>query len=344
MAFGPIAGKGSSPLARGTQQRSCLKKTPFGLIPARAGNTRFVVTLSTCWWAHPRSRGEHLNTGTTTQSQLGSSPLARGTLTYRYVLTPQVGLIPARAGNTAQAGRHVRCLWAHPRSRGEHTSTQHHLDHLVGSSPLARGTPGDRVITGITAGLIPARAGNTSYPSLPYPLPGAHPRSRGEHMVSVTEGLPSAGSSPLARGTPLREGNLNRMSGLIPARAGNTNDRPRAVRDRRAHPRSRGEHQQARKMVFTSAGSSPLARGTPGQPARPPPGWGLIPARAGNTYSSRESPLRYGAHPRSRGEHTEVEDARKRKPGSSPLARGTLGDASWLKSLHGLIPARAGNT
>ena len=73
----------------------------MGLIPARAGNT---TSFEEAWngiQAHPRSRGEHPGSTWNLAGLGGSSPLARGT---REDLDPDaiaIGLIPARAGNTA---------------------------------------------------------------------------------------------------------------------------------------------------------------------------------------------------------------------------------------------------
>ncbi len=70
---------GSSPLARGTLKPDLDKLTRAGLIPARAGNTVFVLSH---WWvlrAHPRSRGEHHLQMLPAFYGEGSSPLARGT-------------------------------------------------------------------------------------------------------------------------------------------------------------------------------------------------------------------------------------------------------------------------
>ena len=132
---------------------------------------------------------------------------------------------------------------------------------------------------------------------------GAHPRSRGEHEGQGRAGRGERGSSPLARGTLFFRRVDNLVSGLIPARAGNTMRRCLRFPIRRAHPRSRGEHGCRRPAGWLGGGSSPLARGTL---------WvcmfywgvlGLIPARAGNTSGSSESPAVSRAHPRSRGEH-----------------------------------------
>ena len=91
-------------------------------------------------------------------------------------------------------------------------------------------------------------------------------------------------------------------------------------------------------------GSSPLARGTLFLQSVSSVAEGLIPARAGNTPPGRSRPEIVRAHPRSRGEHTESCTALVMTLGSSPLARGTLGDAVEEIARMGLIPARAGNT
>ena len=71
---------------------------------------------------------------------MGSSPLARGTLTDGLLFTETAGLIPARAGNTGGVSPGRAWWWAHPRSRGEHAVMLYvDLDN-TGSSPLARGT------------------------------------------------------------------------------------------------------------------------------------------------------------------------------------------------------------
>ena len=153
-----------------------------------------------------------------------------------------VGLIPACAGNTEFWTCALTAAWAHPRSRGEHMPLL--LPKLVesGSSPLARGTRLMARYGNILLGLIPARAGDTPVPRRSYTMFRAHPRSRGEHKYQVPDSHPEPGSSPLARGTRKRNATQSFLSGLIPARAGNTSG---SLWDRvttEAHPRSRGEH------------------------------------------------------------------------------------------------------
>ena len=112
---------GSSPLARGTLLDFVHRIQRWGLIPARAGNTHCIFAGQMVFRAHPRSRGEHLSRPRAARSRMGSSPLARGTLTQTTRPEAGVGLIPARAGNTPRHRAAERASWAHPRSRGEHS-------------------------------------------------------------------------------------------------------------------------------------------------------------------------------------------------------------------------------
>ena len=152
--------------------------------------------------AHPRSRGEHNIYVANIIKQLGSSPLARGTLLLNRLGISVQGLIPARAGNTPPPVPS--------------------LTPYGGSSPLARGTPRHLHRDCRPNGLIPARAGNTASASYTAEPCRAHPRSRGEHFVDGIINNPSVGSSPLARGTRVKGLSLRFRPGLIPARAGNT--------------------------------------------------------------------------------------------------------------------------
>ena len=264
-------------------------------------------------------------------SRWGSSPLARGTPSPRACPSRLAGLIPARAGNTSSLSWAFSLPRAHPRSRGEHFHVVLVVSHSPGSSPLARGTLLGYGVGLGGYGLIPARAGNTIGENCGEPFDGAHPRSRGEHLTLTLRLALCLGSSPLARGT-LKNGRWNRGAfGLIPARAGNTCLRPERQWARWAHPRSRGEHSVALSSAGSLRGSSPLARGTLTSHLAGVAIPGLIPARAGNTWAVPRICRVHGAHPRSRGEHTDDDDVMKSNPGSSPLARGTLAAAVILR-------------
>ena len=110
---------------------------------------------------HPRSRGEYFTNCLHLCHNVGSPPLARGIQPFDGFTMQQVGITPARAGNTG-----LRCISRvrgedHPRSRGEYNPVQMIQQFNQGSPPLARGIPDGTPITVNAVRITPARAGNT---------------------------------------------------------------------------------------------------------------------------------------------------------------------------------------
>ena len=136
------------------------------------------------------------------------------------------------------------------------------LDRQLGSSPLARGT---RLVNphGAAHGrFIPAGAGNTQGGLHGAHAVAVHPRWRGEHISTTLLDMRSAGSSPLARGTPEDARGNAQQCRFIPAGAGNTSGLNISRDLITVHPRWRGEHFSGAAWSASSVGSSPLARGT----------------------------------------------------------------------------------
>ena len=234
--------RGSSPLARGTLAWVPKGERVWRFIPARAGNTASRPRRPGRSPVHPRSRGEHLELDGSRVGSPGSSPLARGTQILRQSTHSGPRFIPARAGNTRwQRPRRMRST-VHPRSRGEHLCSLPMSVSRDGSSPLARGTLGERPRVGPHRRFIPARAGNTAEPRTGDGGPPVHPRSRGEHRSCWLVAIPDDGSSPLARGTRGGHELVEAVARFIPARAGNTDMIAGCVTPTSVHPRSRGEH------------------------------------------------------------------------------------------------------
>ena len=75
---------------------------------------------------------------------------------------------------------------------------------------------------GLTAGTIPARAGETECGRYGEIMPGDHPRSRGGNRTVREKMVRSQGPSPLARGKPCHIAVAVALQGTIPARAGET--------------------------------------------------------------------------------------------------------------------------
>ncbi len=73
------AGRGLSPLARGTHRYVSGGAKGYRFIPAGAGNTKFNFNEQRWQAVYPRWRGEHPALAAQVKISLGLSPLARGT-------------------------------------------------------------------------------------------------------------------------------------------------------------------------------------------------------------------------------------------------------------------------
>ena len=228
----------------------------------------------------------------------------RGTLIYRHLGNRVTGIIPAYAGNTAAVYVERVCVG--------------------GSSPRMRGTPDLPSWSRTETRIIPAYAGNTRK-AHPKPQTGRdHPRVCGEHVTPWRDSEAILGSSPRMRGTQVAEGCAERISGIIPAYAGNTAPCSPTNHGSRDHPRVCGEHVHLDRQRGYSAGSSPRMRGT--QRAEP-----LLTAMNVD-------------HPRVCGEHPRAPIMKFHGAGSSPRMRGTQNLGNLARFETGIIPAYAGNT
>ena len=71
---------------------------------------------------------------------------------------------------------------------------------------------------------------------------------------------------------------------------------------------------------------------------------GLTPARAGTTQAMRAAASRSRAHPRTGGDHSELQTDEAGRAGSPPHGRGPQGPGPSEQGGVGLTPARAGTT
>ena len=316
--------EGSSPLARGLLHLEIGRIIVHRIIPARAGFTLHHHGIYSASRDHPRSRGVYSPRRPSGRSFCGSSPLARGLRRQTRLGPDPRRIIPARAGFTPRC-RDGRCRRSdHPRSRGVYAGILNACVSALGSSPLARGLLPPPVHTHGGRGIIPARAGFTSYNTKPeYGAPG---------------------SSPLARGLLDVGAVVAPVLGIIPARAGFT---ARTGGGRRAggdHPRSRGVYCPRPTSRRGTSGSSPLARGLPVARVSRGLAQRIIPARAGFTSPPSHGPPTTTDHPRSRGVYRGFATASRMASGSSPLARGLLDARHAPPVAARIIPARAGFT
>ncbi len=132
---------GLSPLARGTPVCHVRNVHLYRFIPAGAGNTMVITSISLPPTVYPRWRGEHSNHTARNSGVCGLSPLARGTRLMPVNSTVTARFIPAGAGNTHYKTRNTRSSSVYPRWRGEHFEENEPAALARGLSPLARGTP-----------------------------------------------------------------------------------------------------------------------------------------------------------------------------------------------------------
>ena len=232
----------------------------------------------------------------------------------------------------------------HPRSRGVYTAIPVTVTVAPGSSPLARGLRRAQVPAGPMGGIIPARAGFTTRFLVLRTWLWDHPRSRGVYCAPLLGISKRSGSSPLARGLPVRPLEAVTGQGIIPARAGFTRGPGRWRHRAQDHPRSRGVYPRRRPVGRLRRGSSPLARGLLTQLSQQNASARIIPARAGFTGCEIWAVKMKEDHPRSRGVYKSVGWFMAFAVGSSPLARGLPSGSSSCETAGRIIPARAGFT
>ena len=333
---------GLSPLARGNRTRALAAGSTSGPIPARAGQPWSHKKPPCQEWAYPRSRGATLSTGSTGVPRAGLSPLARGNQSSASWSGLIRGPIPARAGQPHSPLQLRRWHRAYPRSRGATHQRDEVIDSIMGLSPLARGNRAGTRTKDCVEGPIPASAGQ------PRPFQStpaghrAYPRSRGATSWSISTASRTTGLSPLARGNRQTGSRQRFAGGPIPARAGQPTVRRGGRLDKRAYPRSRGATWRRASSFMATMGLSPLARGNRLLPALDGDAAGPIPARAGQPSARAATAAGHGAYPRSRGATSTSGIELSALQGLSPLARGNLGQLSYVRVKKGPIPARAG--
>ena len=335
---------GSSPLARGLLTRRGGGSMGRRIIPARAGFTDTAAKKADANADHPRSRGVYRRRTRGTGRTGGSSPLARGLLVEADLLQDERRIIPARAGFTSVSALPADTVWDHPRSRGVYQFHAGHVSDPLGSSPLARGLRRRSSPMPCRVRIIPARAGFTTSWGGRTGFPTDHPRSRGVYLSIRRRSRGRRGSSPLARGLRLVKLVPDHNNGIIPARAGFTWIAIIVTSYSWDHPRSRGVYSAPKPRPSGPTGSSPLARGLLPRQVVGHERSGIIPARAGFTSARRLFAASAADHPRSRGVYGNLRGADGGAVGSSPLARGLPLSRTRLRSLCGIIPARAGFT
>ena len=179
---------GSSPHTRGALGEIDVQRLLRAIIPAYAGSTHLSIPRRALMTDHPRIRGEHLMKYGLVIEAAGSSPHTRGAPPRRLDMHVCQRIIPAYAGSTPVRSSAHTPPSDHPRIRGEHVVVVESDGRGQGSSPHTRGARRRRSTPQSQTRIIPAYAGSTYPGSRPCGRRPDHPRIRGEHICSKSEG------------------------------------------------------------------------------------------------------------------------------------------------------------
>ena len=192
--------------------------------------------------------------------------------------------------------------------------------------------------------IIPARAGQTSTAFAPAFASSDHPRACGANARPTGHHDGLSGSSPRVRGKRCPAIRVVTRMRIIPARAGQTARSRCRCRTARDHPRACGANGHGQHVTVDVRGSSPRVRGKLRRPPAKTPVTRIIPARAGQTGSSRPPWSAPSDHPRACGANKGSQDGFAQLFGSSPRVRGKRTAKTGQHATKRIIPARAGQT
>ena len=193
-----------------------------------------------------------------------------------------------------------------------------------------------------TSGSPPACAGKSWRHDRDTDASRDHPRLCGEKSTSRPASLSFVGSPPLVRGKAIRRLGKRAGSRITPACAGKSDRKILSPRQKKDHPRLRGEKLSLFLRLHFGSGSPPLARGKGSCRA-----WrrfcpGITPACAGKSEFVGMSLFPDRDHPRLRGEKSLPQAEGLHQLGSPPLARGKVTIFSKHPRPRGITPACAG--
>ena len=210
----------------------------------------------------------------------------------------------------------------HPRLRGDHSGKQQDYGEALGSPPLAQGPLGLGCDQPVGDGITPAYAGTTPCRRTRGRSTRDHPRLRGDHALYGTHKGWRLGSPPLTRGPHGRPYIPRPLMRITPAYAGTTDILFPSGRDRKDHPRLRGDHAKYGKGPTAKSGSPPLTRGPRNLTCPNVDIERITPAYAGTTVLVLSHMTRRQDHPRLRGDHSGKLPVSDTSWGSPPLTRG----------------------
>ena len=207
----------------------------------------------------------------------------RGNPSRRRPTSQPRGSIPARAGEPLWNKHQSTPHGVYPRACGGTYDCYCFLIGCQGLSPRVRGNRVENEVLNPCLGSIPARAGEPTHSSALLSWSRVYPRACGGTEPGLTSRYSERGLSPRVRGNLASYGKSDRMTGSIPARAGEHDltalvlvspgsiparagepaSEPSSRRPRWVYPRACGGTPHHHACIFNHAGLSPRVRGNP---------------------------------------------------------------------------------
>ena len=197
--------------------------------------------------------------------------------------------------------------------------------------------------------IIPAHAGQTPCPKAGVLQWTDHPRACGANFKTWVKQTENHGSSPRMRGKRVRARASATRARIIPAHAGQTHRMQRGFMAGPDHPRACGANVHTAYQLRFPAGSSPRMRGKRLHDRCHRQRGRIIPAHAGQTFTSENGLASLTDHPRACGANATNAELKAGLTGSSPRMRGKqsdfmrkllsagpsiIGFAQWLQSSY----------
>ena len=314
------------------------------IIPASAGQTTSSNQAAAPATDHPRECGANEQMPDLYNEMDGSSPRVRGKPAVYLEIPVLDRIIPASAGQTSCRNGVWEPTADHPRECGANPRLRAIGPICCGSSPRVRGKLVVHQPLQAHRRIIPASAGQTGHGWRSFVVLADHPRECGANRTLSNVLLPTIGSSPRVRGKHRLLVRTHQTRRIIPASAGQTNQRQKFQRQRADHPRECGANSYERRTRPNCIGSSPRVRGKLVVEIADARGGRIIPASAGQTWLGPPWPRVNPDHPRECGANLVYGTVVRADGGSSPRVRGKLGIHIQVAARRRIIPASAGQT
>ena len=313
---------GLSPRVRGNHQRFQDRRKRGGSIPASAGEPFFCARRPNCC--------------------RGLSPRVRGNPSLMRFASLFDRSIPASAGEPIAATAASPPRRVYPRECGGTAVLRTAAASMLGLSPRVRGNRREGIGGARRQGSIPASAGEPLRRGWMNREGGVYPRECGGTRRALAVPLAATGLSPRVRGNPIVCVGVRAGGGSIPASAGEPRCRCGWLSPPRVYPRECGGTRSRNDSQNWIWGLSPRVRGNLAQPPLGEPGFGSIPASAGEPSSKPRNPSLPMVYPRECGGTQHGRGNIPARPGLSPRVRGNQVPALLRKGEGGSIPASAG--